>query len=447
MDFSHGLISEPRQLADELGDLAPTPLVFTRDGTQVLVGTSLVDRHNNAGPRPTYFALVPLDGSNPRQYHVRGGAVTANSQTLWQPLRGFLTLASRDTATDETEFLRFDLEKEEAVLLRKETGQFNIIGSSGQGPLVGTFENATTPPDFYQFADDFAVRRRLTHIEPRLDSVGIGPVVSYETPVARYDGKRIPVKATLLLPPGAKQGDRLPTVVFLYPGASLSTYSRMFAGGSPNGLPALLFTSRGYAVLLPDVPIGPEGAAGNPILETTDVLLPQVFRAAELGYVDIQRVALLGHSYGAYGTAGVVSQTNLFRAAIAISGMYDLPGLYGWMDEHDANFNATSFETGKERMGSHPWNDLKRYLANSPYYQADRIYTPLLLIHGDKDEPWEEPAKMFNALRRLGRTAQLAVYAGEGHLVRRWSSANAVDACQRIVTFLDRYMSQGERQN
>jgi dipeptidyl aminopeptidase/acylaminoacyl peptidase len=94
-------------------------------------------------------------------------------------------------------------------------------------------------------------------------------------------------------------------------------------------------------------------------------------------------------------------------------------------------------------MGTHPWADLRRYLANSPYYQADKIHTPLLLIHGKKDDtrPVEDAEKMFNALKRLGRTAQIAVYDGESHVPGTWSLVNALDATQRMVDWLEKYMS------
>jgi dipeptidyl aminopeptidase/acylaminoacyl peptidase len=93
-------------------------------------------------------------------------------------------------------------------------------------------------------------------------------------------------------------------------------------------------------------------------------------------------------------------------------------------------------------MGTHPWADLTRYLANSPYYQADKIDTPLLLVHGERDFPCfpDESEKMFNALKRLGKTAQLATYAGEGHVPFEWSLGSGVDASRRIVEFLDRYV-------
>jgi dipeptidyl aminopeptidase/acylaminoacyl peptidase len=92
-----------------------------------------------------------------------------------------------------------------------------------------------------------------------------------------------------------------------------------------------------------------------------------------------------------------------------------------------------------------PWADRTRYLANSPYHQADKIETLLLLLHGKRDYPSfvDEAAKMYNALKRLGKTAQLAVYAGEGHALPEWSHVNAVDAARRSVQFFDRYVRSG----
>jgi dipeptidyl aminopeptidase/acylaminoacyl peptidase len=175
------------------------------------------------------------------------------------------------------------------------------------------------------------------------------------------------------------------------------------------------------------------------------VLLPQVYHAAELGYIDLKRVAVSGQSYGGYGTASIVTGTNLFRAAIAISGIYDLPSLHSWMDRNGTNGMARWAETGQGRMGTHPWADLRRYLANSPFYQADRVHTPLLMLHGAADPtcPVEDARKMFNALKRLERTVQLAEYAGEGHVVYDWSLVNAVDAATRMLEFLNKYLRPG----
>jgi dipeptidyl aminopeptidase/acylaminoacyl peptidase len=452
VDLRQGGAPTPRQLATELGNLLPDPLLFSRDGRYVVVRP--VDHHAGPGPQPPTLALVPIDGGKPQTIplHVKGeflGVVRANPQTLWQPRPGFVTTGFSDPDTGEQVIVRINVESGENVTLRKERARSRFIGSGIEHhSIVVLFQSADTPPDVYQFSDDFSQQRRLTHVEPRLDGIRVGPVISYETSVPQYDGKMIQVKSALLLPPGARRGDKLPTIVFIYGGSMLSPAATEFGGGIQAAIPVLLFATRGYAVMLPDVPIGPEGAGRNPVREMTDVLLPQVYRAAELGYTDIQRVALIGHSYGGYGVAAVLSQTNLFRAGVAISGIYDLPGLYARMREGDSPDFVAGLE-GQGRMGTHPWANLTRYIANSPYYQVDKISTPLLLIHGEHDgpAPQEEAKKMYNALKRLGKTAQLATYAGEGHVLYEWSLVNAVDASRRIVEFLDRHVGRSGTQH
>jgi dipeptidyl aminopeptidase/acylaminoacyl peptidase len=93
-------------------------------------------------------------------------------------------------------------------------------------------------------------------------------------------------------------------------------------------------------------------------------------------------------------------------------------------------------------MGTHPWENMFRYLENSPYYLAKDIYTPLLLIHGEKDITCEvqEAQKMFTALKRLGKKVNLAIYKKEGHVINNWNHSNAIDAVKRIIAFYDHHL-------
>ena len=84
-------------------------------------------------------------------------------------------------------------------------------------------------------------------------------------------------------------------------------------------------------------------------------------------------------------------------------------------------------------MGTHPWANTRRYLQNSPYYNADKITTPVLIVHGTKDDAYSDAGKFFSALRRLGKPAQLASYQDQGHVIYEWRRASAIDAAQRMV--------------
>ena len=176
-----------------------------------------------------------------------------------------------------------------------------------------------------------------------------------------------------------------------------------------------VFTSRGYVALLPDCLIGPAGQKGNPVQELRDVLIPQILHAGELGYVDPERVALIGQSYGGYCTAALLSATPIFAAGISVSGLYDLP---------DCLLGPTSAAPTSTRAGpkgarggwGHAVGGARPICGEFPYYRADKIRTPLLMIHGESDDtcPVADAQKMFGALKRLGAKAQLAVYPGRG---------------------------------
>lgn len=419
----------PQRLGVSLGKILASPLQMTNEGVVVSLASKGGDVFDLGMPHPT--ALVPLDGSAPRAFDVVGVPLG------WQPTPQSIALLRTREDAIEREIVAVDLTSGKTTRLWSGAGRFTVAGPA-RGGLVARFEGPATPPDMYLFDAKLNVVRRLSHVEPRLDGLEVGGAESIETVLAGPDGKMMTVQSRVLLPPGAKRGDALPAVIYFYSGVSFAGYAHDYAGGTPSAIPMQVFTSRGYAVLLCDVPLGPPGKPGNPAQEMTDAITAQARHAADLGYIDIRRVALLGHSYGAYSVAAIITRTNLFRAAIALDGVYDLAGNYGVGGAADVIWA----EGGQGRMGTHPWADLARYLANSPYYQADKIHTPLLLAHGEKDGacPVVEAKKMFNALKRLDREAELAIYAGEGHVPGRWALANAVDVTQRTLDFLGQYV-------
>ncbi|HEY7114353.1 MAG TPA: prolyl oligopeptidase family serine peptidase [Thermoanaerobaculia bacterium] len=431
----------PKALGESLGKIDEAPLLVTADGKGLLVGLEDEGQKTYYSVPPKALAIVPLDGSAAATIPTVGTPIAANGDTLWQPDPGRFAVVANDDATGERSVLGVNIRGGASTTLWKGRGRFDAAGAA-PGGVVARFESLDVPPDFYLFDSTFASKKRLTHVEPRLDAVAVGPSEMYSSPIPGFDGRLQNVLTAVFLPPGKKRGDSLPSIVYFYSGSKMSNTAQQWGGGAPNSIPVQVFATRGYAVLMVDVPLGPEGKGGNPIQEMSDAILAQVYRAADRGYSDIERVAIMGQSYGGYSTASMITQSNLFRAAIALDGLYDLPGDYARMGPGGSTFNFVWSETGQGRMGTHPWADLRRYLANSPYYQADKIRTPFLLIHGKKDEtcPVEGAEKMFNALKRLDRTAELALYDGEGHVPGDWSLVNAVDATDRMVKWLEKYM-------
>jgi len=351
----------------------------------------------------------------------------------------------RERSSGEQTILSVDIAAGKATTLAKGMYRTSFFVAGGDhSRLVGIYEDIATPPNLHLFNAKGARKRQLSMIDPRLDGRRHGSAEVVETRTPQHDGSMASVRTTILLPPGAKRGDRLPGIVMIYSGSDLSTRASYFGGGMGNTVPSQVFTSRGYAVIMANIVLAPEGTSSYPAEQMTDEVLAQAYAAAAAGYVDINRLAVSGQSYGGYSTASIVSHTHLFRAGIPVNGTFDLAAFYGHMADTGDSHWIRWAEKGQGRMGESPWANPLRFIDNSPFYRLDRIRTPLFIVAGEQDDtvPYAESKKLFVGLRRLERPVQLALYPGEGHVISTWSTANAVDVSRRMVEFLDQHLER-----
>lgn len=250
----------------------------------------------------------------------------------------------------------------------------------------------------------------------------------------------------LLLPPDHQPGQSHPLIVHIYPGFVHRSRPR-WSPYQPFPLNPHLLAAHGFAVLFPSVPLTPEGGPGDPLIGLAERIMPVIDRAIEEGYADPDRIGLFGHSYGAYGVLGIVSQTDRFKAAVAANGISNLFDNYGGFDirfRADASdalrlFAASWSESGQGRMGAPPWRDPERYRRNSPLFHAEKITTPVMLVHGDLDYvAMAQSEQMFTALHRMNKDAVFLRYWGEGHVLA--SPANIRDFWKRVLAWYSRYL-------
>ena len=124
------------------------------------------------------------------------------------------------------------------------------------------------------------------------------------------------------------------------------------------------------------------------------------------------------------------------------AGMGDLFGGYGQLAPDGTNYGLAWAESGQGRMGGSPWEYRERYLENSPSLYLDRVKTPLLIIHGSKDDavPVFLADSVFTGLRRLGKPVTYVRYEGETHWEGTWSYPNQLDALERTIGWFDRHL-------
>lgn len=252
----------------------------------------------------------------------------------------------------------------------------------------------------------------------------------------------------LLLPPGHRDGQRHPLLVYFYPETNYGPELEEHDLRQVSFLNLNLAAAKGYAVLLASMRISPPGSAGEPMREMHEQLIRAAENAVARGYADPERWALFGHSFGGYGVNSVITQTGRFKAAIASASSSNLFTSYGSgmhvqpaTGTHDRPASGAIWAEGQGRMAGPPWENVERYARNSPVLHADRITTPLLLVHGDRDSAHvNEAEQLFLALQRLGRDVQFVRYWGEAHHLQ--SPANIIDLWERIDAFLAGHLGQ-----
>lgn len=257
------------------------------------------------------------------------------------------------------------------------------------------------------------------------------------------------LKAVLLLPFGYQVGKRYPLITYVYAGLVLTDTNsvRHMEKTFSAAFNLNLLASRGYAVLVPSIPLESPARGRDPYLEAPKGVLGAVDRTIDLGIADPERLGVMGHSYGGYTTYSLITYTPRFKAAVSQAGLSNLVSLYGTSyaplryDEyaHEETFWPALAESGQLRMGNTPWGDLWRYLRNSPLFYVDRLETPVMIMQGDIDYvPIQQGEEFFTALYRLGKKAKFVRYWGEGHVIS--SPANIRDMWQRTFEWFDEHL-------
>jgi len=300
----------------------------------------------------------------------------------------------------------------------------------GAATLLFRRESVTEVSNLFLVVDG-AQERQLTFFEdPHPQLTGIKKQLLTYT---RADG--VPLSGTLYLPPDHKEGERLPLVIWAYPleyndgqtagqvRAAPNTFTRL-GGTSP-----LMFLAQGYAVLNDaTMPIvgDPETANDTFVEQIRSSAQAAIDAVVELGVGDRERVAVAGHSYGAFMTANLLAHTDLFKAGIARSGAY--------------NRSLTPFGFQSERRTM--WQAREIYVELSPLFHADKIKAPLLLIHGEEDANAgtypDQSKRLFHAIKGLGGTSRLVLLPFESHGYQARESVLHVLA--ECFDWLDRYV-------
>jgi dipeptidyl aminopeptidase/acylaminoacyl peptidase len=245
----------------------------------------------------------------------------------------------------------------------------------------------------------------------------------------------VPLKAILYKPANFDPARKYPMIVYIYERLSQEIYK--FSDPRPMHIinPAI-YTSNGYIVLEPDISY----TVGYPGPSAMKSVMPAVEAAVARGFVDEKSIGIQGHSWGGYQIAYMITQTTRFRAAAAGAIVSNMVSAYDGIRWGPGLPRQFQYERQQSRIGGSIWEFPERYLANSAIFQADRVQTPLLMIHNDADDavPWYQGIEYFLALRRLNKEVYMFNYNGEPHGPRK--RVNSKDYARRMMEFFDYHL-------
>lgn len=230
---------------------------------------------------------------------------------------------------------------------------------------------------------------------------------------------------------------KYPLVVYFYERFSQLMYNFQFPyiGHRPC---FQIYCSEDYIYFLPDI----KYRIGSPGNSALDCIVSGVRHLISKGYIDTTAIGIMGHSWSGYQTAYIITQTNMFSAAVAGAPVGNMTSAYSGIRLESGLARQFQYERYQSRIGGNLWDSLANYINNSPVFKAQTATTPLLIMFGDEDQavPWQQGIELYLAFRRLQKTIFFLQYHNEKHWPEKFH--NKLDYAIKIKEFLDTYLKK-----
>jgi dipeptidyl aminopeptidase/acylaminoacyl peptidase len=249
-----------------------------------------------------------------------------------------------------------------------------------------------------------------------------------------FDGKMS--EGLLYKPENFDSTKKYPVIFYFYERDADTRYNYIVPQPVRASINIPWFVSNGYIVFDPNIYY----KTGQPGEDAYNAVVSAAKYLGKFKWVDTAKMAIQGHSWGGYQVAYLVTRTNMFAAAEAGAPVANMTSAYGGIRWGTGISRQFQYEHSQTRLGASLWQNPQLYIKNSPLFRADKVNTPLLMMHNDADGavPWYQGIEYFSALRRLGKKVWMMEYNGEDHglLERR----NRKDWSIRLGQFFDYYL-------
>lgn len=256
-----------------------------------------------------------------------------------------------------------------------------------------------------------------------------------------FDGKWS--EGILYKPDNFDEKKKYPVIFYFYERNADGLYTYKTPAPSASTINIAYFVSNGYLVFDPNIYY----KTGEPGQSAYNSVVSAAKYLSKMPGVDSTRMGIQGQSWGGYQVAYLITKTNMFKAAGAGAPVSNMTSAYGGIRWGVGINRQFQYEKTQSRIGATLWQRPDLYIKNSPLFAADKINTPLLIMHNDADGavPWYQGIEFFTALRRLGKKVWMLEYNGEDHnLVER---KNRKDLSVRLSQFFDYYLKDARPAN
>ncbi len=346
-----------------------------------------------------------------------------------------MLLSLFDYGTKKRGFATMKYGKPQSPAIRTLEGNRFIQLKQAKDAEVFTYNcaNFSTSPNIFTSGLDFAKRRQLTDANPQMAEYnwGTAELVKWYA----YNGQ--PSEGVLYKPEDFDPSKKYPMLCVFYETGSEELYTHYNMEPSWSWVNYPFYVSRGYLIFVPDIHYStgvPGESAYNYVCSGVEELCKRY------DWIDKDHIGIDGQSWGGYQTAYLVTRTDMFACAGSGAPVANMTSAFGGIRWGSGSSRQAQYEMGQSRIGRKLWDAPELYIANSPLFHADRVHTPLLIMHNDQDGavPWYQGIELFMALRRLGKPVWMLQYNNEDHNLKE--RRNRKDITRRLQQFFDHYL-------
>lgn len=304
--------------------------------------------------------------------------------------------------------------------------------SLNAGGYIYSRESFTEFRDIWFASEGMANPTRITTANPQQSKYLWGSVEL----VKWTNLDNVEMEGLLYKPENFDPKKKYPMITYFYERSSQELHYHSAPIPSRSTINYSFYTSNGYIVFVPDIIY----KIGYPGESAYNSIMPGIASILAKGYVDQARLGVQGHSWGGYQAAYLVTRTNLFAAAEAGAPVVNMTSAYGGIRWGTGLSRMFQYEHSQSRIGGTLWQKHLQYIENSPLFFADKVQTPVLMMHNDGDGavPWYQGIEFYMALRRLEKPVWMLNYNNQDHNLNQRQDRK--DLSIRMQQFFDHYL-------